>query len=79
MRQLIRKTRVHPAEHENSSPTLNLTSFGHIDFRNCRCMSIIDCIFMKLQQHIEYIGSIFISCFKSRDYTFDKNIGDVFR
>ncbi|XP_031780174.1 adenylate cyclase type 10-like isoform X2 [Nasonia vitripennis] len=56
-RQVGRNSRVHPLTYEDTDQALNLNSFGHVDFRNCRCLSVIDCIFMKLQQHIENIDN----------------------
>lgn len=64
-RQVCRNSRVHPLTYEETNQALNLNNFGHIDFRNCRCLSVIDCIFMKLQQHIENIGKFLWAYFYS--------------
>ncbi|KAJ8669599.1 hypothetical protein QAD02_000858 [Eretmocerus hayati] len=52
--KLCKKSRVHPVTCQDVTKPYFLHNLGYVDFRNCRCLGIIECVFLKLQLHIEY-------------------------
>lgn len=54
----LKKSMIHPRRLElKSQPLIQIENFSYIDYRNCRCLAVLNCYYAQVNRHLKYSGN----------------------